>query len=127
MTLQRAMIDVLDRPGGRRLLSALASWYIRRRTGQDAGVFYDGSWVRRIGGDYLADPPRFGYYGNFIEDWAGQVAQNAANTEDFWFHLYRPREGDIIVDVARAAGRMRRSFRGPWAQAARFWRSRPTR
>lgn len=98
------MIDVLDRPGGRRLLGKLATWYIRRRTGQDAEVFYDGAWVRRIGQAYLADTANFSYYGNSIHNWAGQVRDQAAGAEDFWYYLYRPGAGDVIVDVGAGSG-----------------------
>jgi FkbM family methyltransferase len=104
MTLQRAMINVLDRPGGRKLLGKLASWYIRRQTGQDAEVFYDGAWVRRVGGAYVADAPHFEYYANSIAGWEHQVLEQAAWTQDFWFHLYPPSAGDVIVDVGAGSG-----------------------
>jgi FkbM family methyltransferase len=104
MTLQRALINVLDRPGGRGLLGKLASWYIRRQMGQDVQVFFDGTWVRRIGGAYVADTPDFAYYGNSLAGWGAQLADQAAATEDFWFHLYRPASGDVIVDVGAGSG-----------------------
>ena len=68
MTARRALIRLLDRRGGRWLLSALASWYARRATGRKITVWYDGLWIRSLESKiHVADTPRFEYFTTDIE------------------------------------------------------------
>ena len=69
----------------------------------DCEVFRDGMWVRRIGTMYFPDPdyrpdepnwPRF----------AGLAEKYLRDAEDYWFHIYRPKPGDTIVDVGAGRG-----------------------
>lgn len=109
MTLLRRSIEHLDRPGGREFLSVLSTWYARRLTGEDVRILHDGLWIHRSGdGEYFVDGPNFRYYSDTILGWRSKLRATVEAIEDFWFHLYRPRAGDTIVDIG--AGRGEDSF-----------------
>jgi FkbM family methyltransferase len=101
MTLARARLlvpRVLDRPGGRTLLAALATRQARRATNDTVKVFHDGVWVQRFGDDFLATNTTFRFM--HPRKYEARVAQ----AHDCWFHLYRPRRGDVVVDVGAGDG-----------------------
>ncbi len=105
MTALRTLIGVLDRPGGRKLLSAVATWHARSICRHDVDVFYDGVWMHRVGGlGAIVDRSRFAYYRDSPAAWKTKLETIIAASEDFWFHRYQPRPGDTIVDVGAAAG-----------------------
>lgn len=100
--VRRLVAGALDRPGGRRLLSRLATAFVKRQTADDAEVFYDGVWIHRIGEHYLAVSPRFTFRrgGDFQRAYERQLG----DARDFWFHAYEPQPGDTIVDVGAGIG-----------------------
>lgn len=103
-TLKRHFIEALDHGGARWLLAALATRRARRLTGKDVALFYDEIWMHRVGGRYLSDSPRFGHYDATVmrlEDRDMLYQQEAA---DYWFYRYRPRRGDVIVDIGAGIG-----------------------
>jgi FkbM family methyltransferase len=89
---------LLDRQGGRALLGALATWFARRETADTAKVFYDGVWVQRFGDEFTATGTRFTFMHASAHE--AQVERCA----DFWFHMYRPQPGDVIIDVGAGIG-----------------------
>jgi FkbM family methyltransferase len=106
LSYQTALIRLLDRPGGRFLLGAIATRRIRQRLGErEIGVAYiDGLWTRRIGSYFIPDGLRFDYlYANF-DAWRGQIEQYVADAKDYWLRHYDPKEGDTIVDVGAGRG-----------------------
>ena len=100
MTLKRTLIDAADRPIGRGALATLATWQARRGTGLDVEVLYDRAWVHRIDSTYLPVSDRFEYR----RDWASALSTMLGPIPENWFHVYRPREGDTIVDVGAGDG-----------------------
>ncbi len=106
LSYQTALIRLLDRPGGRFLLGAMATRRIRRRLAeQEIGVTYlDGLWTRRIGPHFIPDGLRFDYLYAEFSTWKQQVEQYAADTEEYWLRHYRPQRGDVIVDVGAGRG-----------------------
>src|SRR5260370_18576353 len=106
LSYQTALIRLLDRPGGRFLLGAMATRRIRRRLAeQEIGVTYlDGLWTRRIGPHFIPDGLRFDYLYAECSTWKQQVEQYAADTEEYWLRHYRPQRGDVIVDVGAGRG-----------------------
>ena len=58
LTLRRAIIRALDRPGGRFLLSKIATRYARSRTNADVAIYFDEIWIAPCWNAYL---PRFAY------------------------------------------------------------------
>ena len=105
MTVKRTFIRMLDRPGGRWLLSALATWYARRKTRRNMAVWYDDLWIRSLdAGVHVADTPRFDYFTSDIVSFPSLADGIVQASEDYWFHLYKPRAGDLIMDVGAGVG-----------------------
>ncbi len=104
MTLLRSLIRVLDRPGGRTILAALATSYARQKTGWDVRIMYDAAWLHRIDGDYLVDSDRFDYYADTILTWRKAHLDIFEHARDYWCHLYSPQPGDVVVDVGAGVG-----------------------
>jgi FkbM family methyltransferase len=105
MSIQRAVINLLDRPGGRTVLGGLTTRFARKITGTDIEIAYkDGLWTSRIGRYFLPDSEHFNYFTNSFAKSASQVEEYFANAKDYWFHAYRPQRGDVIVDIGAGCG-----------------------
>jgi FkbM family methyltransferase len=86
--------SLLDRPGGRTLLGQLVTTkaYLR---GNGAKIFYDGCWIHRFGTDFFAD-------------WRPNTKRNLHSWLEqerrHWLTFYRPKSGDIIIEVGAGVG-----------------------
>jgi FkbM family methyltransferase len=95
----------LDRPGGRFFLGKIATFVVNRGGGDGIQISYmDGFWTRRIGSDFFPDSVRFDYEYADFERWKHQMEQYVADTEEYWLQHYRPKQGDVIVDVGAGRG-----------------------
>ncbi len=103
-SLQRMLVHALDRPGGRTMLAALASRHARKLAGAEAGMFYDGGWLHRVGAVVVPDGPRFEYYADAVAGWPRRLAKVRAAIADYWFHTYTPQPGDVILDIGAGIG-----------------------
>ncbi len=104
MTFRRWAARALDRRGGRAILAYLAT-----RTAQEASPgakleFVQDMWTHRVGGFTFVDSADFEYFGNPFLDWPRQVETIYSGAEDNWFSLYKPRDGDTIVDIGSGKG-----------------------
>jgi FkbM family methyltransferase len=104
--IRRHVIRVLDQRGGRRLLGALATWYVRRSEGVDVAVHFDGErWVRTTsGGRVSVDGVRFDYYLDHLANFEREYDAWLSAARDFWFYAYRPQSGDVVIDVGAGIG-----------------------
>jgi FkbM family methyltransferase len=103
MSWKRRLIEAADRPGGRTLLGLLATAYARAKTSRDVSLFHDGGgWLHRTDSDYVPLTHLYAYAAR--HDWHLRVASMIADSEDYWFHLYKPRKGDVIVDIGAGDG-----------------------
>jgi FkbM family methyltransferase len=97
--------------------------------GVDVEILWEGTWVRRVGPDYFPDPDMFRLAGNHAEPdwerWAGQARKYRRDAEDYWFHLYKPRAGDTIVDIGAGRGEDVFAFSGAVGPAGRVWAIEP--
>ena len=104
MSLQRTVIQMLDRPGGRSLLSFLATRYARAKLGCDCAVFYDGAWFHRIKDAVIADDARFNYFADTPRFWEPNFRAQCEESRDSWFLHYKPKPGDTIIDIGAGVG-----------------------
>jgi hypothetical protein len=91
LSYKRALVRLLDRPGGRFLLGKIATRIVQQGGGDGLEIAYlDGFWTRRGGRDFFPDGVRFEYtYANF-DIWKHQADLFISQTKDFWLQHYRP-------------------------------------
>ncbi|MDX2149512.1 MAG: FkbM family methyltransferase [Bryobacteraceae bacterium] len=65
--------------------------------------FDDGYWVRITPTLRVPDPDLFSREPMW-ERWTGQEAKFLRDAEDYWFHVYKPQPGDVIVDIGAGRG-----------------------
>jgi FkbM family methyltransferase len=105
VSYKKALIRLLDRPGGRFLLGRMATNFLRRASGEQFELAYlNGLWTRRIGSYFLPDSFRFEYTYADFGAWKRQVEQYIADTKEFWLRHYHPQAGDVVVDVGAGRG-----------------------
>lgn len=104
MSLRRFLIRTLDRRGGRSILGLFATRYARARTNCDLRVFYDEVWAHRVASWTLADSSNFDYWAESFDNMSREPDLLQREAEDYWFHLYKPQHGDVIVDVGAGKG-----------------------
>jgi FkbM family methyltransferase len=105
LSYKKALIRLLDRPGGRFVLGKIATRVAQGAGGSDVVIEYlNGLWTRRVGQNFLPDGLKFEYtYADFAA-WKRQIEQYVTDTQDYWLQHYRPQEGDVIVDVGAGRG-----------------------
>lgn len=105
MSIQRLLIDLLDRPGGRTVLGILATRFARQATGADIQILYkDGLWTHRVGRYCFPDSPSFEYFANSFAKSVHQADDYLASAKDYWFQHYQPQPGDLVIDVGAGCG-----------------------
>ena len=105
MTIKRALIRALDRPGGRGLLAALATRWARQLTGENVSILYDDVWIHGVSSlGYLPDSSTFEYTRDRILSFRSAFERSIRCAKDFWFYAYQPQPGDVIVDVGAGIG-----------------------
>ena len=67
-------------------------------------VFADGLWMHRAGEIWFPDGVSFDYAEGSWAKWADQEAKFRRDAADYWFHVYRPQAGDVIVDIGAGRG-----------------------
>ena len=93
---------MLDRRGGRTLLGFLATLRARAGTEKDIRVFYDDGWIQQVDTHYLVTSRNFVFQPWGPPDTA--IARLHQACSEYWFHLYTPRSGDVIIDVGAGNG-----------------------
>lgn len=93
--------------------------------GVDVEIFWDGMWVRRVASDYFPDPDLFRVPEPDLNRWTGQANKYLRDAEDYWFHVYKPRLGDTIVDIGAGRGEDVFAFSRAVGPAGRVWAIEP--
>lgn len=105
MSYKRALVNLLDRPGGRSVLGTLATKIVRRDSGEDLEIIHlNGLWTRRAGDHFFPDGPTFEYKYEDFSVWKHQVNRYVSDAEDYWLRYYHPKGGDVVVDVGAGRG-----------------------
>jgi FkbM family methyltransferase len=95
----------LDNPAGRAELRRIATLAAREAArGTDIEIFWEDLWIRRVGPHYFPDPTMFGVPAPNWQRWIHTAEKYLRDADDYWFHLYKPRRGDTIVDIGAGRG-----------------------
>jgi FkbM family methyltransferase len=104
MTLRRALIRSLDRPGGRVALGAMVG-HVARKWAPGVRVYYrQGMWVHQHNDVIFVDSPILDYRASIFGTWADELDRCMADATDHWFYVYQPHPGDVILDVGAGKG-----------------------
>jgi len=104
MTFRRALIRALDRPGGRGILAMAVNRLVRRSAPGVRVYFRSGMWMHQEGAVIFVDGPAMDYHPSTFRAWAHEFDRCIAEASDHWLHVYKPRAGDVIVDVGAGKG-----------------------
>ncbi len=91
----------------------------------DIGVLWRGMWVRRVGADYFPDPDYFTRSGTDWPKWLNRRGKFLRDAEDYWFHVYKPKPGDVIVDIGAGRGEDVFAFAPAVGPAGHVWAIEP--
>ena len=95
----------LDNLAGRGELGHIATRAAREAVpGVDIEIFWEGLWIRRVGPHYFPDDAMFAAVEPNWQRWIGMAAKYRKDADDYWFHVYKPRAGDTIVDIGAGRG-----------------------
>ncbi len=104
-TFKRKIVNLLDRPGGRRFLSAAATHWARSVSGdRDLSVIYDDMWIDVIDKTYIPRSKGFSYHAFDFRNMRKLARDRLSDSLDYWAHVYRPQNGDTVIDVGAGIG-----------------------
>jgi FkbM family methyltransferase len=105
MWIDQTLVNRLDQPGHRDELASIATALARQALpGVDIEIFWDGLWIRRVGTHFFPDPEMLSTPEPKWQRWATQAEKHLRDADDYWFHVYKPRPGDLIVDIGGGRG-----------------------
>jgi FkbM family methyltransferase len=95
----------LEEAGRRAELAHDATVLLREALARDdIEVLWDGMWIRRVGSLYFPDPELFAKEAPPFPRWGSLDQKFLRDADDYWFHVYKPKAGDVIVDVGAGRG-----------------------
>jgi FkbM family methyltransferase len=105
MWIAEARAADLEAAGEHEKLAAEATTIVRAASAEDFEiVFEDGLWLHRAGALWFPDSPSFAYTDGCWAKWADREAKFRRDAADYWFHVYKPRHCDVIVDIGAGRG-----------------------
>lgn len=72
--------------------------------GSNVEIGYDGGWYHSLGTYRIPDGRQFDYYESQIPGWSNEIEQYFTDVKQQWFKRYRPRAGDVILDIGAGRG-----------------------
>jgi FkbM family methyltransferase len=105
MWIAEARAAELERAGAQLELAAEATNELRSTTGEDLEIaFEDGLWMHRAGKLWFPDAPGFQYEEGCWAKWSAREEKFRRDAADYWFYVYNPTPGDVIVDIGAGRG-----------------------
>jgi FkbM family methyltransferase len=103
--IPEAIVSELDNPESRLELARQATAAARvAAPGVDIEMLWDGIWIRRVGPHYFPEPDLFRVVQPKWPQWPNTERAFLRDANDYWFHVYKPRLGDVIVDIGAGRG-----------------------
>jgi FkbM family methyltransferase len=93
--------------------------------GIDIEIIWDGMWVRRVGAHYFPDPEMLSIPQAKWQKWPAQGEKHLRDAEDYWFHVYKPKPADVIVDIGAGRGEDAFAFSRAVGPEGRVWAIEP--
>ena len=91
----------------------------------DIQILWDEMWVCRAGPHYFPDPTLFAGAGPKWDRLLILPQKHLRDAEDNWFHVYKPREGDHIVDIGAGRGEDVFAFSRAVGPTGKVWAIEP--
>lgn len=105
MWIADARATEMERAGAHQELAAEATRELRALAGEDLEItFEDGLWMHRAGKLWFSDGPRFDYADGCWTKWSAREEKFRRDATDYWFHVYKPKAGDVIADIGAGRG-----------------------
>jgi FkbM family methyltransferase len=124
--IPESIVQELDRPGRREELARMATEAaLQSAPGVDIEILWDGMWIRRVGPDYFPDPDIWRSAEPNWSRWTRTAEKYLRDAEDYWFHVYRPEPGDVIVDIGAGRGEDVFAFARAVGPSGRVWAIEP--
>jgi len=103
--ISEAIVSGLDNTEGRLELARQATAAARAAaTGVDIEILWDGMWIRRVGPHYFPEPDLFQVDAPKWLQSPDTAAKFLRDADDYWFYVYKPGPGDVIVDIGAGRG-----------------------
>jgi FkbM family methyltransferase len=105
MWIPESLVDTLDQPHTRPELAREATSHAQAALpGVDIEIFWDDLWIRRVGPYYFPDPDMWRASDLIVEKWPAKAEKYLRDGDDYWFHVYKPKPRDRIVDIGAGRG-----------------------
>jgi FkbM family methyltransferase len=124
--ISTAIARDMDRPETRAELARQATEAARAAApGMDIEILWDDMWVRRVGPDYFPDPDMWSTAAPNWERWTQTAEKFRRDVADYWFYVYKPERGDVIVDIGAGRGEDVFVFSKAVGPSGRVWAIEP--
>ncbi len=104
MGYRRALIQAMDRPGGRGILEAFINRMVQKYAPGVQVHYRNGMWMHQEGDVIFVDSPTMDYHTPIFRTWKNELQRATKDASDCWFHVYKPRPGDLIIDAGAGKG-----------------------
>ena len=121
MWIAEDLVESLDRPGSREELARLATAAARKAAGEGIDIYWDGMWIRRAEGVAFPDPDLLRTAQPRWDRWCHMATKYMHDADDYWFHVYKPKPGDVVVDIGAGRGEDVFAFSRKLGEQGRVW------